>query len=101
MQMDQVNKFNLIPYKTGSLSAEEVESMFQLAVKTSLQIQANSADSEAPVVILDDDLKNEIREMVKEIFLKVDTDGNNTLSLQEFQDGFANHPDICGFFNQL
>lgn len=86
---------------SGTLSADEVEHMFQLAVKTNLQIQANNAGENAPVVILDEDLKNEIKTIVKEIFEKVDTDGNNTLSLEEFKAGFTNHQDICSFFNQL
>jgi hypothetical protein len=75
--------------------------MFQLAVKTNLQIQANTVGENAPVVILDEDLKNEIRGIVREIFQKVDTDGNQTLSMDEFKAGFADHPDICGFFNQM
>ena len=76
--------------------------MFQLAIKTNLQIQANSNNQrKLDPIELDPEISREIKGIVSEIFERVDTDRSGTLSLEEFKEGFAKHPDICGFFNQL
>jgi hypothetical protein len=52
-------------------------------------------------VYISDQMKKEIKTVVEQIFEKIDTNKDGTLSLDEFKKGFVDHPDICGFFRQV
>lgn len=93
----------------GELDADEIENMLMMATRAVVRKQYNASQQQAhnkiatgkTEVEIPEPLRLKIKEIVAEIFEKVDTDGNGKLSLEEFTNGFAEHPEICSFFKQF
>eukprot|EP00005_Dracoamoeba_jomungandri_P005160 CAMPEP_0174261336 /NCGR_PEP_ID=MMETSP0439-20130205/11370_1 /TAXON_ID=0 /ORGANISM="Stereomyxa ramosa, Strain Chinc5" /LENGTH=204 /DNA_ID=CAMNT_0015345793 /DNA_START=27 /DNA_END=641 /DNA_ORIENTATION=- len=93
----------------GELDETEVEEMLLMATRAvvrkqfnaSKHTQTNKVATGQTQVDIPDQLKEKIKAIVATIFEKVDTDGNGSISKEEFQEGFTQHPEICAFFKQF
>eukprot|EP01107_Rhizomastix_libera_P008061 TRINITY_DN2312_c0_g1_i4.p1 TRINITY_DN2312_c0_g1~~TRINITY_DN2312_c0_g1_i4.p1 ORF type:complete len:192 (+),score=47.67 TRINITY_DN2312_c0_g1_i4:26-601(+) len=81
----------------GELSKVEVREMFMLIVNQKRRAQF----PRGPLPPLDAKSESAIDGVVNAVFDRVDADGNGVLTLDEFMTGFAEHPDVCGFFKQF
>eukprot|EP00005_Dracoamoeba_jomungandri_P007060 CAMPEP_0174275226 /NCGR_PEP_ID=MMETSP0439-20130205/59539_1 /TAXON_ID=0 /ORGANISM="Stereomyxa ramosa, Strain Chinc5" /LENGTH=194 /DNA_ID=CAMNT_0015367311 /DNA_START=30 /DNA_END=614 /DNA_ORIENTATION=+ len=81
----------------GELDREEVERMLTLVMKSMMR----RASPPGTKIEISEKRKAEINRIINEIFEKVDVDHNGTIDIDEFKEGFKEHPDICNFFKQF
>jgi Ca2+-binding EF-hand superfamily protein len=75
---------------SGLLSPVEVEQLFLMATRTKTRMQENEKKIFSKLegdhfIFISDEMKKEIKNLVREIFDKVDTDRDGKLSLEEFK----------------
>lgn len=95
----------------GELDEQEIKKMLELTTKAFIKRQRsqrnsspakrNVATTDGENVEISEQLRQQIDQIVKEVLAKIDVDGNGTISLEEFKQGFSKHPDICAFFRQF
>jgi len=91
----------------GELDRDEIEQMVLMATRVVVRKQYNAGKARnkratgSTEVDIPPELHAKIKEIINEIFDKVDKDGNGKLSREEFKQGFAEHNDICSFFKQF
>ncbi|KAH3761242.1 hypothetical protein Pelo_6934 [Pelomyxa schiedti] len=88
----------------GVLSKEEIREMFVMIVKqkrTATNMRKSAGSAAASAVELDDKAMAAINSVINTVFDRIDVDRNGTIDRDEFLNGFAKHPDVCGFFKQF
>ncbi len=73
-----------------------------MAEQGRMQLSANhtSKDGRAPRVTVSDAKVQDIKQLVKEIFDRVDVNKDGQLSIDEFKEGFSKYPELCQYFLQ-
>jgi len=81
----------------GELERSEVIGCFQTLLHSSLykHYVETHGGKKPKELSLSDSQKGEIATIVGELFDNLDTDKNGTIDMQEFVDGFKNHPELC------
>jgi len=81
----------------GELERSEVIGCFQTLLHSSLykHYVETHGGKKPKSLSLSDAQKNEISTIVGELFDNLDSDKNGTIDMQEFVDGFKNHPELC------
>jgi len=81
----------------GELERDEVINCFLTLLYSSLykrEMEANHGAKPKGITISEKQ-KMEITTVVNEIFTSIDTDGNGTIDIEEFVQGFSSHPELC------
>jgi Ca2+-binding EF-hand superfamily protein len=89
----------------GVLSKEEVKKMLVMVVKqvTRAQLKARQGKkvSGSTQIEIDENGHAKLNTILDDIFNKVDANHDGLIDINEFIHGFADHPEICGFFKQF
>eukprot|EP00727_Mastigamoeba_balamuthi_P007690 m51a1_g3541 putative ef hand domain containing protein (187) ;mRNA; r:983117-984093 len=79
---------------SNSLSKDEVIGMLRI-------VRRNSRIPSQRKFPLTEKEELEVKTLVDEVFRRIDIDKNGELSIDEFVAGFAEHPDVCKFFDLI
>lgn len=72
-----------------------------MAEQGRMQLAANhTSKGIAPKVTVSDAKVQDIKQLVKEIFDRVDENKDGQLSIEEFKIGFSKYPELCQYFLQ-